>query len=286
MASHEISWLDYFFHGIHIQCEREVLEHSKQLGHDAGTTAVCLVVVDGCVYTANTGDSRCVLVRRKPSSSSSSASSSSTLTPTVTSSSSALSKNRTPSAAGQIAGNVAGSLGGFAAASVGGVISPLDVALIGAAHQSTHWLTSPSTGLPITFADAPDRVGLYGAMRPSSPLSLLSAFGVPVPAPPVALARGAPPPPPAVPQPPSVVPVTNNNNHSSHSNNGSRRKVSVPAPANLTPPDSKLTDAAKLCKELGVETVDLSIDHKPARADERARIERLGGAVRVPYDLI
>ena len=48
------------------QLEFEILRHSNQFKHDAGSTAVCTVIVDGSIYCANTGDSRCVLARRLP----------------------------------------------------------------------------------------------------------------------------------------------------------------------------------------------------------------------------
>ena len=51
------------------QLEFEILRHSAENKHDAGSTAVCAVVVDGSIYCANTGDSRCVLARRLPISS-------------------------------------------------------------------------------------------------------------------------------------------------------------------------------------------------------------------------
>jgi hypothetical protein len=46
------------------QIETEVLEHSLQMGHDSGSTAVFAIVVDGVVFVSNTGDSRCVMARK------------------------------------------------------------------------------------------------------------------------------------------------------------------------------------------------------------------------------
>jgi hypothetical protein len=220
-----------------------VQEHSKQHGHDAGTTVVCAVVVNACVYAVNCGDSRCVLARRiRPSSSLSPSSSASDSAASSTSSATASSASAAATAA--------------------------------------------------AAAAAPYVGGAYGVLRPASAAMAAlptSPAGCPVGAPAAALAAGAPPPPPPVSQPPSYGPSTvrsvaaqfgSPTNASASSSTSAAKKMAAAAAAAIAASAAEPPSAARLrCMALGVRAVDLTLDHKPARFDERARIELAGGQV-------